>query len=239
MIASFNRHPLHASTLILLTAIACGGRATDDAADSGAGGSAATGGTSSTGGTGGSGGSGTSGGSGGATGGSGGISGRGGNGGVVTNDSGTCGCVSGHIGWGQDGGHVAYHETSALEICDRFLHTRIPVAPDPPAVSCAQVIMGCSGVIGPGDVMRAIDNADVRAAIAAAPVLYGNDPRPADGQVMRIEIGSAIIEVGGACQVAGCKPVPAGVSALAEMLKSVTKQQLSRSPCNSTFPPPP
>jgi len=99
--------------------------------------------------------------------------------------------------------------------------------------------LGNAGVIGPGDVMRAIDNADVRAAIAAAPVLYGNDPRPADGQVMRIEIGSAIIEVGGACRAVDCKPVPAGVSSLAEMLKAVTKQQLSRSPCNMTFPPPP
>jgi hypothetical protein len=225
--ASFHRR-VGVAFVLFTSTVACGGRSTDGIADSGAG---ATGGTSNTGGSGGTGGV--------STGGAGGISGGGGTGGVITSDSGVCGCVTRHIGWGQDGGHVAYRESSALEICDRFIHQRVPLAPDPPGVSCEQAIMGCSGVLGPGDVTRALDDADVRAAIAAAPVLYGSDPRPVDGQVMRIEIGAAIIEVGGACSAPNCKPIPPGVTSLAEMLKAITKQQLSRAPCNMTFPPPP
>jgi len=35
----------------------------------------------------------------------------------------------------------------------------------------------------------------------------------------------------------GCKPIPAGVSALATLLQSIAKQELSREPCRSVFPP--
>ena len=240
MAASFDRRHLHTVTLILLTAVACGGRSTDGT-DGGVGGAAASGGTSNTGGSTGSGANGGNGGaSTGGTGGTGGVSGSGGTGGVISGDSGTCGCVTRHVGWGMDGGRVAYKETSALEICTRFLHQRIPTAPSPPALSCEQTIMACSGAIGPGDVTRAIDHADVRAAIAAAPVLYGSDSRPVDGAVLRIEIGPAVIEVGGACSgQPNCKAIPAGVNSLAEMLNAVTKQQLARPPCNTTFPPTP
>jgi hypothetical protein len=34
----------------------------------------------------------------------------------------------------------------------------------------------------------------------------------------------------------GCKPIPAGVSALATLLQSIAKQELSREPCRSVFP---
>ena len=139
-----------------------------------------------------------------------------------------------------NGGRVAYEDSSALEICDRFVHQRRFVIMDPTTRSCEQTITGCSGVIGPGEVARAIDHADVRAAIAAAPVLYGTDPRPFDGAVLRIEIGTAVIEVGNACSgTSNCKAIPTGVHSLAEMLKAVTKQQLTRAPCSITFPPTP
>ena len=143
------------------------------------------------------------------------------------------------IGWGMVGGFVISHERSALEVCDRFLHRRLPVSSNSPALSCEQFIVSCSAVIGPGDVTRAIEHADVRAAIAAAPVLYGNDSRPVDGSVLRVEIGSAVIEVGGDCFTPDCRSVPPGVSALAELLKAVTKQQLAQPPCSMTFPPKP
>jgi hypothetical protein len=254
---SFDGWSLRLAALVLTTAVACGGRS-EDPGDGGTG--AATGGTSSTGGgagsgatggqggasgggtggtssTGGAGGSGGTGGTG-ATGGVGGSGGNGGTGGIITpGDSGTCGCVTGHVGWGWDGGHVQSHDASALEVCNLFLHQRTPVSQDPPAVSCEQQMTNCAGVFTPGDVTRAIMNADVKAALAAAPVLYGEDPRPYDGQVLRIQIGSAIIEVGVACRVAGCKPVPDGVAALANLLQAITKQELSRAPCSMIFPP--
>jgi hypothetical protein len=230
--------------LFIMTAVACGGRSDDDG---GAGASAGTGGTSSTGGMSGSGGvSGSTGnGSGGVGGTTGGIAGGAGTGGTgtggtggFTGDSGNCGCVGGHVGWGMNGGHVAYQDSSALEVCNLFVHTRAPVSQDPPAVSCEQQISNCAGALGPGDVMRAIAHADVKTAIAAAPVLFGEDPRAFDGAVLRIQIGTAVIEVGNPCKVASCKPIPAGVSALASMLQSMTKQELSRSPCCAIFPPP-
>jgi hypothetical protein len=144
-----------------------------------------------------------------------------------------------------DGGLAHYHDTSALEICNLFVHQRTygpattPPAPDANVTFCEQPITDCAGVIGPGDVTRAVAHADVRAAIAAAPVLYGEDNRPGDGQVLRIQLGSAIVEVGEPCKLDGCKPIPAGVGALANLLRSLTKQELARSPCSIQFPPPP
>jgi hypothetical protein len=237
MYASFNDRRFHVAMLFLLTAAACGGRS-DDGAD---GGMSSTGGSAGTGSGGVSGGS--TGGNGGVSGtggaGAGGNAGAGGTGGVITGDSGTCGCTTRHVGWGMNGGHVTYHDSSALEICNLFLHQRMPVSQGIPAMSCEQQFTNCTSTIGPGEVTRAIANSDVQAAIAAAPILYGDDPRPADGQVLGIQIGSASIEVGGACKAPGCKPAPAGVSALADLLMAMTKQELSRSPCNAVFPPAP
>ena len=137
-----------------------------------------------------------------------------------------------------NGGHVAYHDASALDNCNVFSHQRVPVAPNPPTIACKQLV-DCTAAVGVGDVARAMDHADVKAAIAAAPVLYGEDTRPVDGAVLRIEIGTALIELGMACRVAGCKPIPAGADALATVLQSLTKQELSRAPCSMSFPPPP
>jgi hypothetical protein len=211
--------------LFFALALSCGSHA-DDTGDAGAG----TGGTGASGGTGG-----TAGG----TAGNGGDSGAGGTGGKISSDASGCGCVTGHVGWGMDGGLVLYTEASALETCSVFTHQRAPRAPDPPAISCKQDIGDCTGVVSAGDVTRAIANADVQAAIAVAPILYGEDPRPYDGQVVHIQIGSAIIEVGVACRVAGCKSVPAGVQNLVTLLQTVTMQQLAREPCRSSFPPTP
>jgi hypothetical protein len=167
-------------------------------------------------------------------------SGTGGAAGTTSGDGGTCGCVAGHIGWGNDGGHVISRDTSALEVCNLFVHQREPVVTAPPTRSCQQPISDCAGGVGPDDVTRAIADADVKAAIAAAPVLYGEDPRAYDGQVLRIQIGSAIIEVGVPCRtVPNCKTIPAGVDALAKLLQAITKQELARPPCSTVFPPAP
>jgi hypothetical protein len=212
-----------------------GGAGSGGAAGTGMGGSAGSGGAAGAGagGSGGAAGTGT-GGSAGSAG-----SGTGGTAGTTPGDGGTCGCVAGHVGWGFDGGHVLYRDTSALEVCNLFVHQREPVVTAPPTRSCQQPITDCAGAVGPGDVTRATADADVQAAIAAAPVLYGEDPRAYDGQVLRIQIGSAIIEVGAPCRAApSCKPIPTGVDALAKLLAAITKQELARPPCSTIFPPP-
>jgi hypothetical protein len=221
--------------LLVVSAPACGTHA--DSAMPGGGGRDGGGGASGGTGDGAAGSGGTSTGGNGGTGGAAG-SGTGGAAGSISGDSGACGCVTGHIGWGWDGGLVIYHESSALDVCNLFSHQRVPVTPSPPVLSCEQQMTDCAGAIGPGDVTRFIMHADVQAAIAAAPVLYGEDPRAYDGQVLRIQIGAAVIEVGPACRNAGCKPIPAGVDALAQQLPLLTKQELAREPCSRTFPPP-
>jgi hypothetical protein len=166
-------------------------------------------------------------------------SGTGGAAGSTSGDGGTCGCVAGHVGWGFDGGHVLYRDTSALEVCNLFVHQREPVVTAPPTRTCEQPITNCVGAVGPADVTLAIADADVRAAIAAAPVFYGEDPRAYDGQVFRVQIGSAIIEVGVPCKtVPSCKPIPAGIDALVKLLQALTRQELERPPCSTIFPPP-
>jgi hypothetical protein len=229
---------LRIAPLVVVGALSCGSR-TDGPSE---GGTAATGGSGGAGGNAGSSVGGTGGNAGAATGGTGGTggtagTGTGGSGGITPGDSGVCGCVTGHVGWGMDGGLVFYTETSALEVCNLFTHQRTFRAPDPPGLFCEQQLTDCAGKFSPGDVTRAIAHADVKAAIAAAPVLYGEDPRAYDGQVLRIQLQSAIIEVGLPCRtMAGCKPIPAGVDALANLLQSVTKQELAREPCKSAFP---
>jgi hypothetical protein len=99
-----------------------------------------------------------------------------------------------------------------------------------------QDISDCTGIVSAGDVTSAIAHADVQAAIAAAPVLYGEDPRPYDGQVLRIQVRSAVIDVGVPCRNSPCKPIPAGVQNLGTLLQTMTKEQLAREPCKSIFP---
>jgi hypothetical protein len=223
------------ASLLVISATACGTRALSEIPGSGVrdGGGGASGGTGD--GAAGSGGTSTtgSGGAGGAAG-----SGTGGAAGSIFGDSGTCGCVTGHVGWGWDGGLVLYHETSALDVCNLFTHRRVPVTPSPPVLFCEQPLGDCAGAIGAGEVTRFIAHPDVQAAITASPILYGEDPRAYDGQVLRIQIRDAVIEVGPACRNAGCKPIPAGVDALAKQLVALTKQELAREPCSRAFPPP-
>jgi hypothetical protein len=223
MRSAFDRLAFSFISFAMVNALACGSRS-DDPPDGGAAGSSGAGGSGGTAGTGG------------AAGSTAGAGGSAGSSGAATGDSGICGCVTGHVGWGWDGGRVAYRDTSALEVCNLFVHQRAPIVTDPPTLACEQQMTDCAGAIGPGDVVRSIAHDDVRAAISAAPVLYGEDPRAYDGQMLRIQIGSAIIEVGHPCREAVCKPIPAGVDALARQLPLLTKQELAREPCRSTFP---
>jgi hypothetical protein len=72
-----------------------------------------------------------------------------------------------------------------------------------------------------------VANADVQEAIAAAPVVYGVDSRPVDGVLLRIEIGSAIVDVGSPCEPSSsaCTEIPTGVAALQDGLEALFAQQ--------------
>src|SRR5689334_14641022 len=128
MHACFGNSHVAIAIAAVLTTGACGGR-TLDVVDGGAGGasttSGGTGGSSNTGGTGG--------------------TGTGGSGGVTPGDSGVCGCVGLHVGWGPNGGNGLYQDSSALEVCNLFVHQRVPRAQDPPGMSCQQQITDCTG----------------------------------------------------------------------------------------------
>jgi hypothetical protein len=150
-------------------------------------------------------------------------------------DGGTCGCIGQSVEWGMSGGFVPSQEVSTLGACATFGHR---LAAKPPAPSCEQPLGECAAAIGARDVARAIANADVQAAIAAAPVIYGQDSRAVDGQVLRMQIGAAIVEVGSPCGSASCKPIPNGVGDLATLLQALTKQELARAPCKTSFPQP-
>lgn len=217
---------------LALVGLACGSHADDLTGGGAAGGS---GGTSGSGGTG-TGGTGTGG-----SGGSGGPAGSGGSGGVAGTGGtsvtdGGCGCVTRPVRWGSNGGRVAFTDASTLDVCRTFLHERTPTSPSPPVISCKQELGTCAGVGSASDVAQAIADADVQAAIRAAPVVYGEDTRPVDGAVFRIQIGDALIEVGTRCASTACKPVPPGVDILVSLLQTITKQELSRSPCKDAFP---
>ena len=209
--------------------IACGARTldTDDGGlgtdgSTGAGGATGTtGGTSSTG-AGGSGGSGGSGGTG--TGGAGGTS--------------RCGCSTSSIQWWMDGGLAPLRDVSEFHPCQTFVLTRLALTDPPGPRACKQELGDCTNALGALDVNAAVAHPDVQRAIAAAPVTYGEDTRPVDGQVMAIQF-AARIEVGNPCSSATCKPIPPGVDALAKLLRNLTNQELARGACRMTFPPVP
>jgi hypothetical protein len=142
------------------------------------------------------------------------------------------------MSWGSNGGFVAYVETSSLVPCKTFVHQRDPLVTAPPTLMCSQELGACANAISATQVLQALAHADVRTAIAAAPVLYGRDTRPVDGVVFRIQIGSAVVEVGLPCNGStACTPIPPGVDMLAALLRQLTTQELGRGPCQDTFRP--
>src|SRR6185503_21222544 len=99
-----------------------------------------------------------------------------------------CGCVADAITWGNDGGRVAYVDRSTLSPCDTFSHQRDPAGTDPPTLMCSQDLGTCTSTVSAREINVALDQPDVRAALAAAPILFGRDTRPVDGAVFRITV---------------------------------------------------
>ncbi|HEX2677809.1 MAG TPA: hypothetical protein VHM19_14250 [Polyangiales bacterium] len=151
-------------------------------------------------------------------------------------------CIGKTVGWGPNGGFVAYTDHSELTQCNEYHHKREPAGRGPmdPAIECERPVpcMG-SGLHGIADVLQALQHPDVVAARKNAMVLYGYDSRPVDGTVFRIELPGSVIDVGGACQSSGgggaCTDIPAGVAALKALLESIDSEQLAIEPCLAKF----
>jgi hypothetical protein len=149
-----------------------------------------------------------------------------------------CGCVIEAITWGNDGGRVTYVDRSTLSPCDTFSHQRDPAGTDPPTLMCSQDLGTCTSTVSAREINVALEQADVRAALAAAPILFGRDPRPVDGVVFRVTVGAAVVEIGEACNgAAGCREIPQTVAALGIRLRALTSQEIARGSCRNTFGP--
>jgi hypothetical protein len=149
-----------------------------------------------------------------------------------------CGCVADAITWGNDGGRVAYVDRSSLSPCHTFAHQRVPASTDPPTLLCSQELGACASSVSAREIRIALEQPDVRAAFASAPILFGRDPRFVDGAVLRITVGGAVVEIGEACNgAAGCREIPQTVAALGIRLRALTNQELGRASCRSTFSP--
>jgi hypothetical protein len=133
-----------------------------------------------------------------------------------------------------DGGLSPQHDVNELHPCKTFVNTRQTLTPGA-TNACKQELGDCTNAVSAADIAAAVAHPDVQRAIAASPVLYGEDTRPVDGQVTVIEL-SGRIEIGYPCRTSACNPIPAGVQALADLLATLKKQELGRPPCSTTFP---
>lgn len=146
-------------------------------------------------------------------------------------------CVTGTLRWGDTGGLVVAHDESSLGACRNFVRTRT-FSSDGGIVQCNAEIGACSAPsVAVGDIERALANADVVAAFAAAPAgtppVYGVDSRPVDGTVFEIARDGKVIDVGGPCggSSSSCVPIPPGVAALVTVLHSLDTQELAKPAC--------
>jgi hypothetical protein len=152
------------------------------------------------------------------------------------------GCLGETIEWGPSGGLVRYTDLSKLEPCVHYTHTRTERATmQSTPLACETDLMACNSTGSVGAVETAFSHADVQRALAGpSEVLYGSDPRPLDGQVFEIMVGSHVIDVGGACNgQAGCMAIPAGIQALVDELNAVDQAMLTTSQCKVFAAPDP
>jgi hypothetical protein len=153
-------------------------------------------------------------------------------------DAGTPCCVDSTVAWYFDGGLVAYRDKSSIAPCKTYEHHRETSGGGPMGAKCTNEMLACGAgdAIDIGDVRAALGHEDVVAALKEAPVLYGRDTRPVDGQVFRVVVSGKTIDVGSDCAgAAGCRAIPPGVKTLADMLRAVDAAQLAKAPCAGAF----
>jgi hypothetical protein len=136
------------------------------------------------------------------------------------------GCLDQTLVFGWSGGFVAYSDVITISPCRSFALQRTGVGDPIASAMCQNQI--------PAATTDAIDAAladpAVQAAFAGAPQLFGVDQRPTDGAVYRIELGGAVIEVGGPCGSGGglpgsCTAIPPAVADLVSRLQALVDAQ--------------
>ncbi len=149
-------------------------------------------------------------------------------------------CVGQAVRWGYEGGFVAWTATSAIAPCRAYTYERVGAGMPADPITCTQDLAACgAGGIDVAQLAVALGHADVVGALAATTALYGSDPRPCDGAVLRITVGARAFDVGGECTPSGgcglpadnCVPVAPGVRALADLLLALQTEQLARGAC--------
>jgi hypothetical protein len=142
------------------------------------------------------------------------------------------GCLDRALSWGHDGGRVAYRDVHRLAPCRAFSIVRSTPGDPATGPSCENEVTADAAVTV-DDVDVALAHPHVAQAMADAAVLYGSDPRPFDGTVFRIEVGSAIIDVGSDCSGGSvCAAIPSGVAALRSTLQALADQQRALPDCD-------
>lgn len=148
-------------------------------------------------------------------------------------------CLATTVTWEENGGHVAFVDTSSLSTCRTYARARTSSGKQ--TLQCTSELGACSvAPIAVGDVEAALAHADVVGALSSDTKTYGADSRPCDGSVLAITIGAKTLEVGGECkgEPTGCSPnpcvpVPAGVRALATLLQKLDAQEIAKPACSA------
>ena len=146
-------------------------------------------------------------------------------------------CLATTVSWGQNGGFVAFTDTSSLKSCRTYDRSRT-MGNGAPTPLCATTLDACGAApIAIGDVEAALASPDVTAALDGNTKTYGSDSRPCDGSVLSITVGAKTVEVGGECtgSTGGCSStpcvaVPAGLRALAAVLEKLDTQEATAKP---------
>lgn len=143
--------------------------------------------------------------------------------------------------FGSNGGMVAYQDQYSLAATGTLTITRTNYgrgAVDAGAVrGCAPPLPACgaSGVVSIANIAADLAAADVQAAFKTGTPLFGIDPRPYDGTVYSIALGSGgTILVGQDCAASGgtsCVPIPAALKRLADDLKGLASAALATPEC--------
>jgi hypothetical protein len=148
------------------------------------------------------------------------------------------------VSFGATGGMVAYVDQFRLDPTAGLTVTRIYSGRGSSSVDGATVRTctptlpecGAAAVVSLSTIVADLADPQVKAAFAlgSAPI-YGVDPRPNDGSIWSIALGSGgSISVGAPCPspvMDSCRPIPASVQQLADDLQSLAAAMVAQTPC--------
>jgi hypothetical protein len=144
-----------------------------------------------------------------------------------------CGCLSEQIRVSVD---TPISSTMVIDPCRTFKLTIKAIADRPESVCTIPMICPASGIFVTGaDVERAAQHPDVREALRAGISRYGFAPdKDSTKSLYRLGIGAVEFDVGAPCDGREeCVPIPAGITALIDMLNKVSSQEVRRDPCRA------